>query len=108
MGAVLDRSVPLEPRRPFAPLLGEIRIAMRGPVLRPYMRLWLEIAAHAARDEPPYAQVAGIIADGFATWISSRLAAATPDEAARLLATVEGLVVLDAVGRGGLADAASG
>jgi AcrR family transcriptional regulator len=108
MAEVLDGSVPREPRRPPAALLVEIRTAIRGPVLRPYMRLWLEIAARAARDEAPYAVVAGMIADGFADWISSRLKAKSAQEAARLLATVEGLVVLDAVNRPNLADAAAG
>jgi AcrR family transcriptional regulator len=107
MGAALDQSVPQEPKRASETLLGEIRTAMRGSILHPYMRLWLEIASLAGRHEAPYVHVAGVIADGFANWISSRLAAAAPDEAARLLAVVEGLVVLDAVGRSSVADAAA-
>jgi AcrR family transcriptional regulator len=107
MASVLDKSVPREPRRSFGVLLRDIRHAMRGQVLRPYMRLWLEIAARAARNEQPYSLVAGIIADGFAAWISSRLAEANSGEAALLLATVEGLVVLDAVDRANLADIAA-
>ncbi len=104
MASVLDNSVPAAPRRPFAILLAEIREAVKSPALRPYMRLWLEIASRAARNEPPYHTIAGIMADGFANWISSRLDPTAPDEAALLLAAVEGLVVLDAVDRAQLAD----
>ena len=106
MASVLDGSVPAAPRRPFAILLADIREAVKSPALRPYMRLWLEIASRAARNEPPYHTIAGIMADGFANWISSRLDPTAPNEAALLLAAVEGLVVLDAVDRAQLADQA--
>jgi AcrR family transcriptional regulator len=108
MASVLDEAVPQAPRRSFSALLRDIRTAMQGPVLRPYMRLWLEIASRAAANEPPFRLVAGRIADGFAAWISSRLDATAPNEAALLLAAVEGLAVLDAVDRANLADAATG
>jgi len=108
MALALDAAVPAGPKRPFAILLGEIRKAMRDNGLRPYMRLWLEIASRAARAEQPYRNVAGIMADGFAGWISSRLEAKAVNEAALLLAAVEGLVVLDAAGRANLADEAAG
>jgi AcrR family transcriptional regulator len=108
MALVLDSSVPTAPKRSFEVLLREIRLAMQGPVLRPYMRLWLEIAARAARNEPPYHRVAGIIADGFAGWIAARLDAVSTRECALLLAAVEGLAVLDGADRAGLADLAAG
>jgi AcrR family transcriptional regulator len=108
MAAVLDEAVPREPKRRFDLLLAEIRIAMHGPALRPFMRLWLEIAARAARDEQPYSAVAGVIADAFALWISTRLDSMAANEPALLLALIEGFVVLDAVGRAGMADEAAG
>jgi AcrR family transcriptional regulator len=79
---------------------------LRGPAMRPYMRLWIELASRAAHGEEPYLTVSGQMADGFAAWIASRLSG--PDDAtrhakaARLLATLDGLVILDAVGRSGL------
>lgn len=108
MAAALDRSVPPTPKRGFAELRREIRDAVRGRELRPFMCLWLEIAARAARDEPPYNHIATVIADGFQSWISTRLRATPGADPALLLATVEGIVMLDAIGRGNLGDLAVG
>ncbi len=71
------------------------------------MQLWLELAALAGRGEEPFLTVAGQMADGFLAWIASRMAGA--DEAARMaaaaqvVALLDGLVVLDAAGRPGIA-----
>ncbi len=96
--------------KPFTALLLEVRAVFRSPDLQPYMRLWIELAASAARDEAPHRAVAGLIADGFLAWTAGRLlvereADRTP-LAALLLATVDGLALLDAVGRDGMADSA--
>jgi hypothetical protein len=74
------------------------------------MRLWLDLAGLAARGEEPHRTISGHIADGFLGWIASHLSVPEADRAgsaAALLALVEGLVVLDAVGRPDLADAAA-
>ena len=106
MAEALDRSVPLAPQRGSTELRREIRNAVGGQELRPFMRLWLEIASRAARDEPPYGQLAKVIAHSFQSWISARLRTEYDGEAALLLATVEGIVMLDAIGCSTLADAA--
>ncbi len=108
MAAALDHAIPASPKHDFIELRHQIREAVRGSVLRPFMRLWLEIASRAARDEPPYREFAGLMADGFAAWISLRLQGAHESEAALLLATIDGIVLLDAIGRGNLADVAIG
>lgn len=89
-------------------LLAELGVVMRGPALRPFMRLFLELVILSARDEEPYRRVAGAIADGFLAWIAARLD--PPDEAAaaRLIAMLDGVVLLDMIGRERLADAALG
>ncbi len=96
---------------PFTALLLEIRAVFRSPALQPYMRLWIELAASAARDEAPHRAVAGQIADGFLAWTASRLQveqeAGRIPLAALLLATVDGLALLDAVGRSAIADDAA-
>ena len=98
--------------RSYAALLADLRAAIRSPALQPFMRLWLELAACASRGQEPHRAIAGQIANGFLAWMSSRLDVGDDIERARqaalLLATVEGLVVLDAVGRGELADRAAG
>jgi len=97
--------------RPFPTLLAELWAAFRSPALQPYMRLWIELAARAGRGEEPYLGVAGRIADGFLAWAARRLQVEQEADripyAALLLATVDGLALLDAVGRGALADCAA-
>ena len=92
-------------------LVAALWAAIKAPALAPYMQLWLEIAAAAMRGQQPHLHVAGAIAGGFLDWIGSRLnvpEAARADAAAAVLARIEGLVVLDAVGRRDLADRLAG
>ncbi|HRD47874.1 MAG TPA: TetR/AcrR family transcriptional regulator [Caulobacter sp.] len=74
------------------------RHVVDGP-FRPYMRLWIEIVAAAARNEPPFVDIAAGITGGFLDWIESRLdPALTPDPkgaAALILATLDGLALVD-------------
>ena len=111
LAALLDAASPPAPRPPEA-LLAEVWAALRGPALAPYMTLWIELAAAAARGQEPHRRVAGGIVDGFLDWASARIAAApgvAPEAAAaRLLATVDGAALLAAVGRGEAAGAAAG
>ncbi|MEM8825682.1 MAG: TetR/AcrR family transcriptional regulator [Pseudomonadota bacterium] len=70
--------------------------------LWPYMRLWLEIAARAASGDPLYRDVGGRMGRGFRDWIEAQLAIEDPDTrrraTARLFATIEGMVLLNALG----------
>lgn len=74
------------------------RHVVDGP-FRPYMRLWIEIVAAAARGEAPFVEIAAGITGGFLDWIESRLdPAVTPDPkgaAALILATLDGLALVD-------------
>ncbi len=109
LAGLLDDAAPGQ--KPFATLLVELWAAFRSPALQPYMRLWIELAARAARDEMPHRAIAGEIADGFHAWAADRLQVEREADrlplAALLLATVDGLALLDAVGRGGMADSAA-
>lgn len=100
------------PALPYPDLLAGVWTAVRGAELQPYMRLWLDLAARAAYGHEPYRGIAGRIADGFLDWAAARLAVERDDEraplAALLLATIDGAMLLDAAGRGPLADAAIG
>ena len=97
--------------QPFPALLALLWAAVRGAALQPYVRLWLELAAGAARGEEPHRVVAGEIADRFLTWAAERLQVTRETDrapmAALLLATVDGFALLDAVGRGAAADLAA-
>lgn len=68
----------------------------------PYMQLWLEIVALSARGDPFYREVGGSIARGFLDWGKAQLqastAAAHATDAARLLVSIEGMVLLKSLG----------
>lgn len=97
-------------RRPAEALVRELWAAARTPAVRPYMQLFLEVAARAGRGEEPYRRVGGQIADLFLQWTEQRILVAPGADpraaAAQILATIDGFTLLDAVGRGGLADRA--
>jgi AcrR family transcriptional regulator len=97
-------------RKPMAMLLAEVWHAVRTADLAPYMRLWLELAARAARGEEPHRSIAEGIARETLAWAAARLEAADEDEAraaaALLMATLDGMVLLAAVGHEAAAEAA--
>lgn len=108
MAAGLELAVPAG-RLPFAALLRELRAATRVPAFGRYMQLWLEVAARAARNEPPYRAIGEAIGRGFLAWGAERLEVdgrAHMPSAALLLATLDGLALLDSVGLSEEADAA--
>ena len=76
MVAQLDGAIPVEPRRPFPVLLEQVWAAMASERLVPFMPLWLDLAAGAARGRQPHRDVAGAIADGFLASAWSRTALA--------------------------------
>jgi len=110
MTASLNQVLPPGARRPFDDLLAEVWAALGSESVRPFMHLWLELAAGATRALEPHRAIAGGIADGFLAWVESRLdvepEGGRSRSAALLLATIEGLLVLDAVGRRTIADSA--
>jgi AcrR family transcriptional regulator len=107
MIAQLDRAIPAEPRRPFPVLLRQVWAALSSESLRPFMPLWLDLASGAARGLQPHRDVAGEIADGFLAWVTIRLQPDNDREPPLFLASIEGMYLLEAIGRGGLADSAA-
>lgn len=83
-----------------------------SPTFRPYMVVWLEVAALAARNAEPYRQIAGQIAEGFLEWAKGRLALQPGEDptqkAAELLTRIDGAMLMHALGRGDIADASFG
>jgi len=110
LAAELSSALPAWPLRAPETLLAELAAIIRGPDLRPYMRLWLEVVIFAARGEQPYLTVAGAVADGFVALAAARID--LPDEparqaaAVRLIALLDGALLLDLVGRSPLANLA--
>lgn len=68
----------------------------------PFLRLWLDLAARAARQEPAFVQVGQALGRGFHQWIDSQLATSDPDlrrkEATEIMIGLEGVIVLKSVG----------
>ena len=89
--------------QPFERLLEDLRALTATDAVRPYMRLWMDLIAVAARGGEPHREIAGRIVDGFVDWIVPRLAV-PPDrdpraEATQLLATLDGIAQIEAAGR---------
>lgn len=110
MIAQLDGAIPVEPRKPFPVLLEQVWAAMASERLVPFMPLWLDLASGAARGLQPHRDIAGDIADGFLAWVTVRLQPESDGEPSLLaplfLASIEGMYLLKAIGRGALAGSA--
>ena len=65
---------------PLDALAHELLAILTAPDLWPYMCVWLEIAALAARGDPFYRRVGGQIGAGFLDWGSAHLTSATPED----------------------------
>ncbi len=109
---LLNSSWPVSKPAQSDELLAAIWKTMQTSQMRPYMQLWLELAAIAARGDEPISSIAGQIADGFLAWAAARLKAEDATDratkAAQFLITIEGMLVLDSVGRGAVARRALG
>jgi AcrR family transcriptional regulator len=106
---MLDAALPPGVRLAPGPLIQAVWAAMTSETLAPYMRVWLDVAAGAARGQQPHRSVAAGILGGFVGWVIDHLDVPEPDrpgQGALLLATVDGALLLDAAGRRDLAEAA--
>lgn len=110
MIVALDEVIPATPQKSFGALLDQAWIALASERLQPFMPLWLDLAAGAARGLQPHREIAGRIADGFLSWVSIRLLPeddGKPSPMAPLfLAVIEGSHLLSAFGRSSIANTA--
>lgn len=97
----LADEVPLGRTLDVDSMLARLWTTLCKPALRPYMRLWLELAGHAARGEEPHRGIGAAIAQGFLDWIAQRLAGPARDAPAAALSVlirIEGMLLLEAYG----------
>lgn len=84
------------PRMALAARCAELVVADE---FRPYMALWVEAVAAAARKEAPFAEIVRQVTEGFLTWIESRLEVPEGGDArgaaAMILALVDGLALVE-------------
>lgn len=118
LGALLDHVAgdlqamlaPFDPaRQSWAALLRTLWVQARSPALRSYLQLFIEIASAAGRGEEPQRTAAQRIAGGFIDWTAARLDPAEGSPTARatlLLATLDGLFLLEGSGRAADVEAA--
>ncbi len=110
IAAALEAAVPPGSRFAVQTALEVLAPVLRSPDFRPHMRVWFELVSLAMRGEQPFLGIAGQVADFFVDWVTDRLAdgeeAARREMAAQLVATLDGLVLLDCVGRHAVADMA--
>ena len=82
----------------------------RADAAQPFLRVYLELCIAAIRGEQPHRRVAAAMAETFLAWASTQLL--VTDEAerlpqtARILAEIDGLLILDGIGLHGIAAAA--
>lgn len=97
----LDAALPPTPMPPEQLLLAASRL-VRSPAMQPSMRLWLDIAAAAARAEAPFPAIAQRILDQFMAWLDARIdrppGPERQQQAALLLAVIDGLALFDSAG----------
>ncbi len=92
------RSAPM----PFDTLMLHLAAMLTDPNIRPFLRLWLELAALSASNEVAYYQIARQLGDYFYEWLAGELLVGKEEERSSLAAlafvTIEGVVFLDAIG----------
>lgn len=91
---------------PYAALLPKLYALFIQDDYRPFMRIWYELVAFAARNEEPFKSISCQIMDAFLEWVSVHLVveseADRPARAALLLGTIEGFLLLHYTGRGNI------
>lgn len=92
-------AIKADERLPVIALLREAVAVTTRPDTRPYMRLWVEIVAAAARKEAPFVEIADQVMAGFQQWAEHHLDIDDPEErqsvAAMAIALIDGIAIVD-------------
>jgi AcrR family transcriptional regulator len=95
---------------PFQVLLPHLAGMIKDHLIRPYLKLWLELVSLTTEEEESYRAIAREICDCFFDWIASALKVEREEDrrplASLAFATIEGFVLLDALGSGSLINSA--
>lgn len=107
--AALSDAVPPGRSQPDV-LLRTVWSLARDPAVQPVLRLYVEILGQAAAQVAPFPAAACRVAHQWLTWVQDRLdvpVAERQDAAAALLATIDGLLILDLAVSSDVADQAA-
>lgn len=105
----LDEALPTGRADSRGECLYSIAAATRGPEFVPYLALWWQIVAEAARGNETYRTAARNVMQKLVGWVEDFVPLEDSDAAGtarQILTMVEGAQMLDAVGCGDIADAA--
>ena len=105
--AVLQDAAASGPPQTPGRFLADMMQAGIDPATAPFMRVWTEVIARAARNEAPYREIADQTVSAWLDWIASRLHPAPDNEAtaAAVLSIMEGITILE-MGRPGTTEPA--
>lgn len=109
VGAVLDHiadqmtmmlNAAMSPKPlPYDALKERVAMVMGQDEVWPYLALWLEIVAAAGRGDPLFRRIGERIGRSYLLWVAGQMDSREKGaDSARLLATIEGSIVLRAVG----------
>lgn len=97
---VLD-SARLDPAS-YKDRIASLSVMIDHAAIRPYLRLWLELAASAAGGSESHREIANRIFQDYFNWVAASLVVEREDDriplASLVVATVEGFVLMDAFG----------
>lgn len=107
--SMLDSALPDKKPKSLKETLTNMQSLLRLEPSQQFFKLWLDIVAQASRGEEIYRHTGGAMIGSYIGWLKNHLPENTqnPDKVAALLLTlIEGMVVMDAVGRNDLSDQA--
>lgn len=101
--AMLDAALPADRPATRSEVLMRILAQNDNPAMQPFMVLWWDIVAGAARDLPGYRDAARGMVEQLLGWLEGQMPAGDPDPAGgvrHLLTVIEGAAMLGALGHG--------
>ena len=104
----LEMAYPSEPATSRRDCAQRLLAIGRAPMFAPFLRLWWEIVAGAAKDDAAYRASAAAMMDSQLAWFEAHLPPDDPDPqaGAKLVAlAVEGALMMDAIGLGDVGEA---
>ena len=100
----LSAALPPTPFATEADLVRTVVGLMRSPGFQPHVRLWFDIVSASAQGQTAHRQAGQSIVTAYLDWVALRHPQGRAG-AARSLTLVEGILLMDAVGRSDVADA---
>lgn len=105
----LDAALPEAPMPSRRALMKAVLKFVRAPKVAAYVRVWQEVTTEAAKGHAAHIETGKVVVQGFVDWLERRMPLDDPDPnaaAQAMLTVIEGIHVMDGVGRGDVAETA--